>query len=61
RLVVIDMDSTLIRDEVIDLLADEAAVGAEVRRVTAEAMAGRLDFEAALRARVAALAGLDAA
>ncbi len=60
RLVVIDMDSTLIQDEVIDLLAEEAGTGPEVRRITAEAMAGRLDFAAALRTRVAALAGLDA-
>jgi len=61
RLVVIDMDSTLIRDEVIDLLADEAGVGDEVRRLTHEAMTGGLDFAESLRRRVALLAGLDAA
>lgn len=59
RLVVIDMDSTLIRDEVIDLLAEEAGVGDEVRRITEAAMAGDADFAQALRRRVALLAGLD--
>ncbi len=61
RLVVIDMDSTLIRDEVIDLLAEEAGVGDEVRRITDAAMAGAADFTEALRRRVALLAGLDEA
>ncbi|HKY14867.1 MAG TPA: phosphoserine phosphatase SerB [Microthrixaceae bacterium] len=61
RLVMLDVDSTLIQDEVIELLADEAGCGAEVRRITEAAMAGELDFEAALRARVGLLAGLDGA
>jgi phosphoserine phosphatase len=61
RLVVLDVDSTLIQDEVIDLLADEAGCRDEVAAVTAAAMAGELDFEAALRSRVALLAGLDVA
>jgi phosphoserine phosphatase len=61
RLVVVDMDSTLIRDEVIDLLADEAGVADEIAALTAEAMAGDLDFETALRQRVRLLAGLPEA
>ena len=60
RLVVLDVDSTLIQDEVIDLLADEAGCIAEVAAITERAMNGELDFEASLRARVALLAGLDA-
>lgn len=59
RLVVIDVDSTLIQDEVIDLLAAEAGVAEEVREITAQAMEGRLDFAASLKQRVALLAGLD--
>lgn len=59
RLVVLDVDSTLIQDEVIELLADEAGCGDEVRDLTLRAMAGELDFEQALRARVRLLAGLD--
>ena len=58
RLVVMDVDSTLIQDEVIDLLARRAGKEAEVARVTAEAMGGSLDFAESLRARVALLAGL---
>ncbi len=61
RLVALDVDSTLIQDEVIELLADEAGCGDEVARVTAAAMAGELDFEQALRARVALLAGMEEA
>jgi phosphoserine phosphatase len=61
RLVVMDVDSTLIQAEVIELLAERAGQGAEVARVTEEAMRGDLDFEAALRQRVALLAGLPAA
>lgn len=57
RLIVIDVDSTLITDEVIDLVADEAGVGAEVAAETAAAMAGELDFEESLRRRVGLLAG----
>ncbi len=58
RLVVLDVDSTLIRDEAIDVLAQRAGVGAEVAAITARAMAGELDFAESLRARVALLAGL---
>lgn len=58
RLVVVDMDSTLIRDEVIELLAAEAGNLDEITRLTAEAMAGDLDFETALRQRVRLLAGI---
>jgi phosphoserine phosphatase len=59
RLVVLDVDSTLIQDEVIDLLADEAGVVERVRELTVRAMAGTVDFEQALRSRVALLEGLD--
>lgn len=58
RLVVLDVDSTLIQDEVIDLLAAHAGTQAEVAEVTLAAMNGRLDFAESLRARVATLAGL---
>ncbi|MBE3075062.1 MAG: phosphoserine phosphatase SerB [Actinobacteria bacterium] len=58
RLVVMDVDSTLIQDEVIDLLAARAGREAEVAEVTAAAMRGDLDFAESLRARVATLAGL---
>ncbi len=61
RLVVLDVDSTLIQDEVIELLAERAGCAAEVRRVTEAAMRGELDFAASLRTRVGLLAGLDAA
>ncbi len=61
RLVVFDMDSTLIETEVIDELAREAGVGEEVGRVTEQAMRGELDFAESLTARVALLKGLDAA
>ena len=59
RLVVLDMDSTLIQQEVIDLLAKHANKEAAVSKVTAAAMAGELDFAQALKTRVALLAGLD--
>ena len=59
RLVVLDVDSTLVQGEVIEMLAAEAGCEAEVARVTDAAMSGRLDFEASLRARVALLEGLD--
>ncbi len=59
RLVVLDVDSTLIQDEVIELLAEQAGCLDEVRAVTDRAMAGELDFESALRERVRRLAGLD--
>ena len=58
RLIVLDVDSTLVRGEVIDELAARAGRAAEVARITAAAMNGELDFEQSLRARVAALAGL---
>jgi phosphoserine phosphatase len=58
RLVVMDVDSTLIQGEVIELLAARTGHGEEVARITAAAMRGELDFEAALRARVALLGGL---
>lgn len=61
-LVVMDVDSTFIQDEIIDLLADEAGVLDEVAEITRRAMAGELDFEQSLRARAALLEGLpDAA
>ncbi len=59
RLVVLDVDSTLIQDEMIELLAFEAGRLEEVSRITADAMAGSLDFEASLRSRLALMAGLD--
>jgi phosphoserine phosphatase len=61
RLIVMDVDSTLIQDEVIDLLAERAGCAAEVAKVTESAMRGELDFAASLRERTALLAGLDAA
>jgi phosphoserine phosphatase len=60
RLIVMDVDSTLIQDEVIDLLAARTGRADEVTRVTDAAMRGELDFAASLRERVALLAGLDA-
>ncbi|MGI8536478.1 MAG: phosphoserine phosphatase SerB [Mycobacteriales bacterium] len=61
RLVVMDVDSTLVQGEVIEMLAARAGCEAEVARVTGQAMAGELDFEASLRARVALLEGLPVA
>ncbi len=61
RLLIADMDSTMIQQECIDELADEAGVGAHVAGITARAMNGELDFEAALRERVALLRGLPEA
>ncbi|MFV0451881.1 MAG: phosphoserine phosphatase SerB [Propioniciclava sp.] len=60
RLVVMDVDSTLIRDEVIELLAAHAGRADEVRAVTEAAMRGEIDFTESLHQRVAALAGLPA-
>jgi phosphoserine phosphatase len=60
RLIVMDVDSTLIQDEVIDLLAARAGCAAEVAKITESAMRGELDFDASLRERTALLAGLDA-
>jgi phosphoserine phosphatase len=59
RLVVFDMDSTLIESEVIDELARAAGVGKEVAAVTEKAMRGEIDFTASLKLRVAYLKGLD--
>ncbi|WP_306362656.1 phosphoserine phosphatase SerB [Nocardia sp. CC227C] len=61
RLVVFDVDSTLIQGEVIEMLAAHAGVEDEVRQVTEAAMRGEIDFAESLRQRVATLAGLDAA
>ena len=58
RLVVMDVDSTLIQDEVIELLAGHAGRAEEVAAVTERAMRGELDFAQSLHARVEALAGL---
>jgi phosphoserine phosphatase len=58
RLLIADMDSTMIQQECIDELAVEAGVGPHVATITARAMNGELDFEAALTQRVALLKGL---
>ena len=60
RLVVFDVDSTLIQGEVIEMLASKAGREPEVREVTERAMRGELDFEESLRQRVAVLEGLPA-
>ncbi len=60
RLIVMDVDSTLIDGEVIEMLAAHAGFGAEVAALTGATMRGELDFEASLRKRVRLLAGLDA-
>ena len=60
RLIVMDIDSTLINEEVIDLLGEEAGVGEQVADITERAMRGELDFAQALNERVGLLAGLDA-
>ncbi|WP_026118657.1 phosphoserine phosphatase SerB [Nocardiopsis salina] len=60
HLIVMDVDSTLIQGEVIELIAAHAGCADEVARVTEEAMRGELDFEESLRRRVALLEGLDA-
>ncbi len=60
RLVVMDVDSTLLQDEAIDVLAARAGCAAQVREVTAAAMRGELDFAESLHQRVGLLAGLDA-
>ena len=61
RIVLLDMDSTLIQQEVIDLLADKCGVGKEVAAITESAMRGEIDFVASLTTRVKLLAGADAA
>ena len=58
RLLIADMDSTMIRQECIDELADVAGLGERVKAITARAMNGELEFEAALEERVALLRGL---
>jgi phosphoserine phosphatase len=58
KLVVMDVDSTLIQQEVIELLGAKAGVASEIAKITDAAMRGELDFEASLRARVALLKGL---
>lgn len=60
KLVVMDVDSTLIQQEVIELLGAKAGVQSEIAKITEAAMRGELDFEASLRARVALLKGLPA-
>lgn len=61
RMLLADMDSTMIHQECIDELADEAGVGDRVKDITARAMNGELDFEGALTERVGLLKGLDEA
>lgn len=58
RLILFDVDSTLIKQEVIDLLAEKSGHGREVQQITARAMAGEIDFEQALFKRVSLLKGL---
>ncbi|MBM7636249.1 phosphoserine phosphatase SerB [Streptococcus saliviloxodontae] len=58
-LLVMDVDSTLVQEEVIDLLGEEAGVGEKVAQITERAMRGELDFKEALDERVATLAGLS--
>ncbi|MEL6241089.1 MAG: phosphoserine phosphatase SerB [Pseudomonadota bacterium] len=60
RMLLADMDSTMIQQECIDELAEMAGVGDEVKNITMLAMNGELDFEGALRARVALMKGLNA-
>ena len=57
-LCVMDVDGTLIAEEVIDLLGKEAGFEEEISQITSQAMRGELDFETSLRARVALLKGL---
>ncbi len=59
RLICFDMDSTLIKTEVIDELADRAGVSEQVRSITAAAMRGEIDFVDSFKQRVALLKGLD--
>lgn len=58
RLIVMDVDSTFINQEVIDLLGEAAGVGARMAAITSEAMRGELDFSSALAERVSLLKGL---
>ena len=59
RLICFDMDSTLIKTEVIDELAERAGVGEQVRAITERAMRGEIDFRESFTERVALLKGLD--
>ncbi|RXJ96999.1 phosphoserine phosphatase SerB [Arcobacter sp. AHV-9/2010] len=59
KLAVFDFDSTLMDGETIDFLADEFGIGSEVKKITEEAMSGRLDFFESLIQRVALLKGMD--
>ena len=59
KLAVFDFDSTLMDGETIDFFAEELGIGAEVARITEEAMSGRLDFFESLQKRVGLLKGLD--
>ena len=59
RLIVMDIDSTLINEEVIDLLGEEAGVGEQVAAITERAMRGEIDFKQAHEERVGLLAGLE--
>ena len=59
RLIVFDMDSTLIQAEVIDEMAEVHGVGAEVKAITEEAMNGKIDFDTSLTKRVSKLKGLS--
>jgi len=60
RLICFDMDSTLIKTEVIDELADRAGVGEQVRAITESAMRGEIDFHESFAQRIALLKGLEA-
>ena len=57
RIVLLDMDSTLIKEEVIDLLANKVGVGEQVAQITERAMKGELDFKQSLQERVGLLGG----
>ena len=59
KIFLLDVDSTLINEEVIDLLASQAGVSKEVSQITSSAMAGELDFSESLVKRVSLLAGLS--
>jgi len=59
RLICFDMDSTLIKTEVIDELAERAGVGAKVRAITESAMRGEIDFQESFKQRIGLLKGLD--
>ncbi len=61
RLLIADMDSTILTGETLDELAAHAGIGAEIAAITARAMRGELDFPTALRERVAMIAGLEEA